>query len=70
MSSHTEQYPLSDEQDPEAGRVARWRLEQFEALGFDPDDASMLAVSDADLQGARTLLGAGCSHRLALKILL
>jgi hypothetical protein len=70
MSSYIEPHPVPDEQDPEADRVARWRLEQFRSLGFEPGDALMLAVSDVDLQSARTLLGAGCSQRLALKILL
>ena len=54
----------------EETRVARWRFDQFRALGFDADNAFLLSVSDVDLQAARTLMQSGCSHLLALRILL
>ena len=54
----------------EDARVTAWRLEQFRALGFDDDDALLLALSACDLQSARTLMATGCSTRLALRILL
>jgi hypothetical protein len=54
----------------EETRVARWRFDQFSALGFNADDAFLLSASSVDLQAARTLMQAGCSHPLALRILL
>src|SRR5262249_34651629 len=63
------QQPLPDDEVEET-RVARWRFEQFRALGFDAEDAFLLSVSGVDLQAARTLMELGCSHPLALRILL
>jgi hypothetical protein len=70
MFSPTEPHPLSHEREVEDGRVGRWRFEQFCALGFDAEEALLLAVSEADLHAARALVAAGCSLGLALKILL
>jgi hypothetical protein len=70
MSGYTEPHPLSHERETEDDRVTRWRLEQFSSLGFEPTEALLLAGSDADLQEARALVAAGCTLRLALKILL
>jgi hypothetical protein len=79
MSSYAESQPLPHEtpetyepcdRESEEDRVARWRLEQFRALGFEPTEALRLTVSEADLHEARALVAAGCSLRLALKILL
>ncbi len=53
MSSYAEQYPLSDASDSEEDCVLRWRDEQFRALGFEPSEALVLAVSKADLHEAR-----------------
>ena len=53
----------------EADRVSEWRHQQFLALGFDEDQAWVLAGSDADLHASRTLIGVGCSHHLAMRIL-
>jgi hypothetical protein len=39
--------------------VARWRFDQFRALGFGGEDAFLLTVSSVDLQAARTLVEAG-----------
>jgi hypothetical protein len=49
--------------------VLLWRIEQFHGLGFDELESWQLARSDADLGVARRLRGAGCSIRLALRIL-
>ena len=54
----------------EADRVSEWRYEQFRQLGFDEAQASELAVSGADLHAGRTLVAIGCSHHLAMRILL
>ena len=58
---------LESEQDAD---VARWRREQYEQLGFEGLEAELLADSDADLNQARSLLKAQCSHELAIRILL
>jgi hypothetical protein len=70
MSSFTESEPLFNERESEDERVNRWRAEQFSALGFEPTEALLLAASEADLQEARALVAAGCTSRVALKILL
>jgi hypothetical protein len=71
MFTYTEQQqPLPRVQGQEEGRVTRWRFEQFSALGFEGLDALLLAVSDADLNTGRAVMGGGCSPSLALKILL
>ena len=73
MSTFAEQHESEEEElqvEVEEDRVARWRFDQFRALGFDNDDAFLLALSPVDLQGARTLIAEGCSVRLALRILL
>jgi hypothetical protein len=54
----------------EKTRIARWRFDQFRSLGFDVEDAFVLSASGVDLQVARTLMEAGCSVPLALRILL
>ena len=54
----------------EETRVARWRYDQFRALGFEAEDAFLLSSSSVDLHAARTLMELGCSRPLALRILL
>jgi hypothetical protein len=64
------QWPAFPRRDAEAGaEVYAWRQNQFQELGFGPQDAAELAVSDADLAQARYLLGVGCALELALRIL-
>ena len=46
------------------------RLEGFLRLEFSEQDAELLALSDAPMADARNLLSRGCSHVLALRILL
>jgi hypothetical protein len=70
MSTFAEQLPSAAEREPEESRVARWRFDQFRALGFDTEDAFLLTVSRVDLHAARTLVDRGCSPALALEILL
>ena len=50
--------------------TGEFRPEQFRSLGFANEDALLLALSPCDLQAARTLRAAGCSVRLAMRILL
>ena len=70
MSTHVEHLPLVEEAEAEESRVARWRFDQFRALGFDVADAVVLTASRVDLHAARTLADSGCSPALALRILL
>jgi len=69
MSNSTESclLPGSESEDD---RVARWRLEQFDSLGFDVVEAALLADSGVDLHRARQLVAAGCPLRTAARILL
>jgi hypothetical protein len=62
------EHPPAFELSLEDQRVASWRFEQFRLLGFSVDDAWMLVDSEADLQLTRSLIGAGCPHDLALRI--
>lgn len=70
MSAFAEHVPIAIDVEVEETRIARWRFDGFRALGFEPDDAFLLTVSRVDLQAARTLMEAGCSTPLALRILL
>jgi hypothetical protein len=70
MFTHIEDLPVVEEAEAEETRVARWRFDQFRALGFDVADAFLLTASRVDLHVARTLADAGCSPALALRILL
>jgi hypothetical protein len=72
MSAFAEQHESEEEEleEIEESQVARWRFDQFRALGFENDQAFLLALSSADLNSARTLIAEGCSLRLALRILL
>ncbi|HVN60760.1 MAG TPA: hypothetical protein VMT59_05830 [Gaiellaceae bacterium] len=67
MSTYTVHQALRS--PDEADRVSEWRYQQFLALGFDGEQAWTLAGSDADLHASRTLIGVGCSHPLAMRIL-
>jgi len=69
MSTHVEHLPLVDEAEVEETRVARWRFDQFRALGFEVADAFLLTASRVDLHAARTLADRGCPPALALRIL-
>jgi hypothetical protein len=51
-------------------RVVGWRFDQFRLLGFGEEDSWLLVDSGADLQLARSLVGAGCPLHLALRIVL
>lgn len=55
----------------EIDRIERWRHEELERAGYDPESALVLAAShDVDLHAAVNLLRRGCSIELALQILL
>lgn len=57
------------ETEPE--RIERWRAEELQRAGYEPEAARMLASRvDVDLHYAIDLLRAGCQHELALQILL
>jgi hypothetical protein len=60
----------TDRATTEEAKITSWRFEQFQELGFDNEDALLLALSKTDLQSARTLMAAGCSVGLAMRILL
>ena len=70
MSTQVEHLPLVEEAEVEETRVARWRFDQFRALGFEVADAFLLTASRVDLHAARTLADNGCPPALALRILL
>jgi hypothetical protein len=50
--------------------VFTWRYDQFQQLGFDEEEAGLLAGSDVDLNQARSLVAAGCPSPVALQILI
>jgi hypothetical protein len=55
----------------ELERIERWRHEELERAGYDPESALVLAAShDVDLHDAVELLKRGCTVDLALQILL
>ena len=55
----------------EIDRIERWRHEELERAGYDPESALVLAAShDIDLHAAVDLLKRGCTVDLALQILL
>lgn len=61
---------ISDERD-EAPLVTRWRVQRLLAAGYDGEAALVLALDrDVDLHEAVSLLERGCSHDLALQIML
>ncbi len=64
----SEPYPEQEELSLEDRRVLDWRFDQFRLLGFGDEDAWLLVNSGADLQLARSLVGAGCPLHLALRI--
>ena len=49
-------------------RVRCWRREQFYDLGFTVSEAAALAKSSADVHETRSLIEAGCEHRLAFRL--
>ena len=54
----------------ESESVLVWRYEQFVALGFNPDQAMLLAGNTAvDLGRARRLIETGCPNNVAYLIL-
>ena len=68
--STAEQHPPHDELSFEDRRVADWRFDQFRLLGYGDEDAWLLEGAGADVQLARSLVGAGCPLHLALRIVL
>ena len=68
MSSHTRRHAATTESEDDA--VLNWRFDQLCALGYEDVEAVFLAYSELDLHQLRTLLAAGCSRELAVKIAL
>ena len=57
--------------ETEADRVVRWRAQELERAGYDPEAAAQLAArNDVDLHRAIELIELGCPVDLALQILL
>jgi hypothetical protein len=55
----------------EIDEVERWRFDSLERAGYDPESATVIALShDVDLHLAVGLLASGCPIDLALQILL
>jgi hypothetical protein len=58
-------------EETEADRVVRWRAQELERAGYDPEAAAQLAArNDVDLHRAIELVELGCPADLALQILL
>ena len=58
-------------EETELERIENWRAQEFERAGFPPRDAATLAARfDVDLHYAVGLIERGCTHELALQILL
>jgi hypothetical protein len=57
--------------DTELERIQQWREEELERAGYSVRDAARIAARhDIDLHLAVDLVRGGCSHELALQILL
>ena len=57
--------------DTEQERIEQWRAEELERAGYSVRDARRIAArADIDLHLAVDLIAGGCSHELALAILL
>jgi hypothetical protein len=57
--------------DTELERIEQWRQEELERAGYSVRDAARIAARhDVDLHLAVDLVASGCSHELALQILL
>jgi hypothetical protein len=57
--------------ETEMERVEHWRAEELIRAGYDPSDAVALAARhDIDLHFAVELVEHGCSHELAIDILI
>jgi hypothetical protein len=67
ISAQQEQLDLAASEEE---LVSLWRFDQFHQLGFDEEEACLLAESDADLNRARTLVAVRCPLSVALQILI
>jgi len=59
-----------DSYGEEQRRVLLWRARQFSELGFDEAACVAIAAAPVDLGRARALIGSGCPHETASRILL
>lgn len=56
--------------ETETERVESWRAHELERAGYSPRDAAQLAQRfDIDLHVAVDMVERGCSHELAMRIL-
>lgn len=69
MTTFTQQ-EQPDQPVAEEELVSQWRFDQFHQLGFDEEEACLLAESDADLNRARSLVAVRCPLSVALQILI
>jgi hypothetical protein len=68
---HASEQPPREERSPAEFLILSWRLEELLAAGYDEGDALLLAAeSEVDLHLAMALPRRGCSHKLAVNILL
>jgi hypothetical protein len=59
------------QEETEIERIEQWRAQELCRAGFGPIDAHRIAARhDVDLHTAIELIGRGCPHELALRILL
>ena len=71
MSEITEMaQAIETDHDHERAKVQSWRLHVLIEAGYPLPLAEKLADSDADLHDAVELVGAGCTHETAARILL
>ncbi len=57
--------------ETETERVEQWRAEELERAGYTARDAAQLAQRfDVDLHRATEMVERGCTHELAMRILL
>jgi len=55
----------------EASTILSWRCEELCRAGYEPEDALLLAITPhVDLHVATDLVTQGCSHGVAVRILL
>ena len=70
VSEMTEMAQIIETDHNERAKVQSWRLHVLIEAGYPLPLAEKLADSDADLHDAVDLVGSGCTHETAARILL
>jgi hypothetical protein len=70
MSEMTEMTQIIETDQTERAKVQSWRLHVLIEAGYPLPLAEKLADSEADLHRAVELVGTGCTHETAARILL